>query len=75
MPAVVVFVVAVGLMARAPEYGVAAVLALVPLTNLTVGEGSAAAGIPAKPVHFLIPTIVFGLFAYGAIVVRARRLA
>jgi O-antigen ligase len=58
--------IAASVLAR-PEYGIAVVLALAPLTNLRVG----AAG--TKPFQLLLPPLVIGLLVYGALVGRGQR--
>jgi O-antigen ligase len=50
-----------------PEYGIAVVLALAPLTNLRVGASG------TKPFQVLLPALVVGLLVYGALVVRGQR--
>jgi putative inorganic carbon (HCO3(-)) transporter len=53
-----------------PAYGVAAALALSPLTNLSVGVG----GSFGKPFHFLLPALAFAVLAYGLLLGRGLRI-
>jgi O-antigen ligase len=50
-----------------PEYGVAAALALAPLTNF---ELSSVSGTFAKPFHIVLPLIAFAILAYGVLLGR-----
>jgi hypothetical protein len=50
-----------------PEYGVAAALALAPLTNFKLGSVS---GTFAKPFHIVLPLIAFAILAYGILLGR-----
>ena len=64
-----VFGVAVGaVVVSRPEYGLALVVALSPLTNLSVpGLGGA-----AKPIQAMIPMLVFALLGWGIVAFRRR---
>jgi O-antigen ligase len=55
-----------------PEYGLAIVLALAPFTNLQVGSS---AGTITKPLHLLLPALVFGVLVYALLVTGARASA
>ena len=53
-----------------PEFGLAIALALAPFTNLQIGSG---ASFSAKPLHLLLPALVFGLLAYALLVPNQKR--
>ena len=50
-----------------PEYGVAAALALAPLTNFQL---SSVSGTFAKPFHIVLPLMAFAVLAYGVLLGR-----
>ena len=55
------------LILKRPEYGIAATLALSPLTNLTISTGTEG---ELKPFQFLLPALAFGSLVYGLLVTR-----
>jgi O-antigen ligase len=55
-----------------PEYGLAVALALAPFTNLQIGSASS---FSAKPLHLLLPALVFGMLAYALLVPAQKRPA
>lgn len=63
-PFAVVLILAGVLIARRPEYGIAATMALAPFTNSVIGA--------TKPFHILLPLLSFGLLAYALLLSRER---
>jgi O-antigen ligase len=53
-----------------PDFGLAAALALAPLTNFELHSG----GTFAKPFHIVLPMIAFAILGYGAILGRGVRI-
>jgi O-antigen ligase len=69
LPSVMVIFVVAAVVASRPEYGLAVVLALVPFTNLRVaGAGT------SKPMHLIVPALVFGLLVYSTLLRREERV-
>ena len=64
LPVSIAFLAIAAAVVTRPEYGIAVVIALSPLTNLRVGASG------AKPFHLLIPALAFGLLVYGALLRR-----
>src|SRR5439155_26684772 len=74
LPAAIVLVTIVVVVASRPEYGIALALALAPWTNMRLHGGAGdALHLPGKPFHLVLPALAFGLIVYGLLVAREER--
>lgn len=62
LPGALVVAVAVAIIVRRPDYGLALALALAPWTNMQLGG--------SQPLRFVLPALAFGLALYGPLISR-----
>jgi O-antigen ligase len=67
VPGLLVAVVATVVILTRPEYGIAATIALAPLTNFSLSAGDEGS---FKPFQLLLPAMAFGLLVYAVLVTR-----
>ncbi len=73
LPSLLVLSLAIALIARRPEYGLALVIALSPLINSVVPESGGQVSVPEKPFQLLVPTLAGGVLLYSLLVNRIER--
>jgi O-antigen ligase len=70
LPAVLVLLGMVAVVVSRPEYGLAIPIALAPFTNWQANVQVARGIVVEKPLHILLPALVFGVLVYGLLLSR-----